>query len=639
VKFRRNNSSPEQASTRPQVGVPMIDEHGLVGDLRTTALVASNGTVASMCLPDADSPSVFASLLDGEVGGHFAIELVDVPEGTEIRNSQNYLSDTNILITRLQAAGAITEIRDFMLPTHLAEGREGLLVRTITALHGPRTVKMTCWPGFDYARAPHEADLSNDSRSVSFHAGRAGGLALYCTHDLDICPRDRGPESASQVDLQAGESMSLVLRWLPAANDTTDGASEQAADVLALIPGWTTATEHFWHTWIDASTYTGRWSEPVRRSALCLKLLQHEPTGGIVAAPTFGLPEWPGAQRNWDYRYVWLRDAAFVVFAFLRIGLVDEAARFADWLSERCNEILDGSGLQPVYRLSGERPPIEEELGHLRGYADSQPVRVGNAAYDQVQLDVLGEVMDGLYLFDRVRAISWELWQALGKQLDWLADHWREPDSGMWEFRGPRQQFVSSKLLVWVAFERAGRLARRRGLPGDHDRWREEADAAYCWVQEQGWDDKVGAYVQRQGSDDLDASMLLIPMLRFAGGRDPRVLATLERVCGQLSTDSLLHRYLDGTDDAGGESVDGVGGPEATFTVCTFWYVENLARAGRTHDARIAFEKVLTYANEVGLFSEQIGPAGEALGNFPQALTHLALISAATTLDRMLLEE
>jgi GH15 family glucan-1,4-alpha-glucosidase len=481
----------------------MIDEHGLVGDLRTTALVANDGTVASMCLPDADSPSVFAALLDGEVGGHFAVRLVDVPEGAEIRHNQNYLSDTNILITRLQADGAITEIRDFMLPVHLAEGREGVFVRTVTALHGPRTVRVSCWPGFDYARATHEAELSKNSRRVIFQAGKAGALELHCSHDLELRPRDRGEESRTEVSLEAGDSVSFVLCWAGQAEGR--GGDESAdTDLLAQIGQWTTATEHFWHGWIDASTYTGRWSEPVRRSALCLKLLQHEPTGGIVAAPTFGLPEWPGAGRNWDYRYVWLRDAAFVVFAFLRIGLVDEAARFTDWLSKRCGEILDGSGLHPVYRLNGERPPEEEELGHLHGYADSQPVRVGNAAYDQVQLDVLGEVLDGLYLFDRVQAISWELWQALGKQLDWLADHWRQPDSGMWEFRGARQQFVSSKLLVWVAFERAGRLARRRGLPGDHERWRAEADEAYTWVQEQGWDDKVEAYVQREGSTDLD---------------------------------------------------------------------------------------------------------------------------------------
>jgi GH15 family glucan-1,4-alpha-glucosidase len=295
--------------------------------------------------------------------------------------------------------------------------------------------------------------------------------------------------------------------------------------------------------------------------------------------------------------------------------------------------------VHPVYRLDGSAPPAEQDLDHLRGYADSEPVRIGNAAYDQVQLDVLGEVLDALYLFDRVQPISWQLWQAVGRQLDWLAEHWREPDSGIWEIRGPRQQFVSSKLLVWVAFERAHRLARRRGLPGDRKKWQTEADAAYLWVQEQGWNPDVGAYTQRVGSTDLDASALLVPMLRFASGTDPYVLGTLDKIEQTLASDSMLYRYrssLDPADDVAGDDVDGIGGAEASFTVCAFWFVENLARAGRTHEARTYFEKVLTYANEVGLFSEQIGPAGEALGNFPQALTHLALISAATTLDSAL---
>ena len=451
----------------------------------------------------------------------------------------------------------------------------------------------------------------------------------------------------------------MVLEWRrPDADDQSRrgvirGSAQQT---IGQVDGWAHATEHYWHSWVDSTSYSGGWADPVRRSALCLKLLQHQPTGGIVAAPTFGLPEWPGADRNWDYRYVWLRDAAFVIFAFLRIGFVDEATAFTHWLARRCVDINAENGLHPVYSLDGTPPDEEQELAHLSGYADSRPVRIGNAAYAQVQLDVLGEVMDGLYLFDRIRPISWDLWLALGVQLDWLAEHWQQPDSGIWEIRGEQQQFTSSKLLVWVAFERALRLARRRGLPGDRDKWQGVADAAYRWVQEQGWDADLGAYVQRAGAADLDASTLLIPMLRFASGTDPRVLANLDAIGGQLATDSMLYRYrFSGSPErttrvrtrearrrrprcglGGRRADDGVGGPEGTFTVCTFWYVENLARAGRLHEARLTFEKVLTYANELGLFSEQIGPAGEALGNFPQALTHLGLISAATTLDQAL---
>lgn len=640
-------------------GVARIDDHGLVGDLRTTALINNAGTVASLCLPDADSASVFAALLDG-AGGHLSIDLVDIPDDVEIRSRQHYLPNTNILMTRLEGAGGITQIRDFMVPLQLAQGRVGVLVRQVTALRGPRSVHLSCWPGFDYARAEHRAALSDDGRTVDFTSD-AGHLRLHSSHELQLAARHRGPEATLDVTLQPDEAATLVLEWVApssAADDSPGSAASghaTAGQTIEQVDGWAHATEHYWHSWIDSTSYAGGWADAVRRSALCLKLLQHQPTGGIVAAPTFGLPEWPGADRNWDYRYVWLRDAAFVIFAFLRIGFVDEATQFTHWLARRCVDIEAGNGLHPVYRLDGTPPDDEIELDHFAGYAGSRPVRIGNDAYHQVQLDVLGEVMDGLYLFDRVRPISWDLWLVLGVQLDWLAEHWQEPDSGIWEIRGEPQQFVSSKLLVWVAFERALRLARRRGLPGDRDKWQAAADAAYRWVQEHGWDDDLGSYVQRAGARDLDASTLLIPMLRFAAGTDPRVLATLDAIGAQLATDSMLYRYrvpgspedagpdddaadddAAGDDAADGGAIDGVGSAEGTFTVCTFWYVENLARAGRLHEARLTFEKVLTYANELGLFSEQIGPAGEALGNFPQALTHLGLISAATTLDQAL---
>lgn len=400
-------------------------------------------------------------------------------------------------------------------------------------------------------------------------------------------------------------------------------------DLTRTVDAWLDDTARYWHGWLDGFTYQGRWRGTVHRSALCLKLLQHQPTGGIVAAPTFSLPEWVGAGRNWDYRYVWLRDAAFVMFAMLRIGFVDECRAFAGWLSQCCVDLVSGQGLHPVYRLDGTPPPAEVELDHLAGHRGSRPVRVGNAAYGQVQLDVLGEVMDAIYLFDRVEPISWDLWQALQVQLDWLAEHWRDDDAGLWEIRGPAQQFVSSKLLVWVAFERAVRLARRRGLPGRRETWQRLADDVYEWVQQHGWNAGVGAYVQRAGSGALDASALLVPMLRFAAPTDPRVVATMAAIGEGLGTDALIHRYDD-------DDVDGLAGSQGTFTVCTFWYVENLARAGRLDDARRAFERTLTYANELDLFAEQIGPGGEGLGNFPQALTHLGLISAATTLDRLL---
>ena len=627
----------------PEPHVPMqlgIDQHGIVGDLRTTALVGTDASVVSLCLPDADSPSVFAALLDPDRGGHLGCVITDLPADVEISCRQHYISATNMLITRLMADSAIVEILDFMVPAHLAGDREGVLVRRITAMHGSRALRLSCWPGFDYARAGHTATADEDGRRITFDSGETGALTLFGSGSWQLRDRERGPEAITEFELSPDQSATVVLAW---GRDVTP-----IDDLEAFASEAGSRTSAFWQRWIDGCSYQGRWRDAVHRSALCLRLLQHEPTGGIVAAPTFSLPEWPGQGRNWDYRYVWLRDAAFVVFAMMRIGFTAEAEAFATWLSDRCTDILEGQGLHPVYRLDGSAPPAEESLDHLAGFAASTPVRIGNAAYGQVQLDVLGEVMDALYLYDRVAPISWTLWTSLGVQLDWLAEHWRDPDAGIWEMRGPRQQFVSSKLLVWVAFERAVRLSRRRGLPGDRDRWQREADAAYRWVQDNGYDEDLGSYVQREGSSDLDASLLLVPMLRFAGGNDPRVLATLDRLHAELATDSLMYRYSPVPQDAApaddqeqsaagvAPHLDGVGGAEGTFTLCTFWYVEGLARAGRLDDARRAFEKILTYANPLGLFSEQIGPGGQSLGNFPQALTHLALISAATTLDRAL---
>ncbi|MHA3703323.1 glycoside hydrolase family 15 protein [Jatrophihabitans sp. YIM 134969] len=606
-----------------------LDRHGLIGDTRTTALVSAAGTVDHLCLPDHDSPSVFAALLDPDVGGSLRcdVETDDGPTPT-IRHRQAYLPGTNILVTRLQGGGAIVEITDFMLPMHLADGREGVVVRRVRALHGARKVRLTLWPGFDYARADHRTTVRDDDATVEFDAGEHGTLTAHVSGRFRVEDRDRrGSAAVADLELGEDETATMVLHW---------GDGTTASECLAEADRWLDVTTRYWQDWLDTCTYDGRWRDAVHRSALCLKLLQHAPTGGIVASPTFSLPEWPGADRNWDYRYVWLRDAAFVMFAMLRIGFVDECRAFALWLVQRCQDIVDGAGLHPVYRLDGSPPPEEVELDHLAGFAGSTPVRVGNNAYGQVQLDVLGEVMDALYLYDRVDPISWRLWEALTVQLDWLAEHWEEPDAGIWEVRGERQQFVSSKVLVWVAFERAGRLARRRGLPGEHDRWRDLADRAYRWVQEHGWDEETGAYVQRAGSSDLDSSALLIPMLRFASGNDPRVASTMDVIAERLGTDGLIYRYQTREQDRDASHLDGVGGEEGTFTVSTFWHVENLARAGRVGDARRAFERTLTYAGELALFAEQIGPAGEALGNYPQGLTHLGLISAATTLDRRL---
>jgi GH15 family glucan-1,4-alpha-glucosidase len=392
-------------------------------------------------------------------------------------------------------------------------------------------------------------------------------------------------------------------------------------------------TVEFWRQWLSGSTYRGRWREMVVRSALTLKLMTYAPTGGIVAAPTAALPEQAGGERNWDYRYTWIRDGSFSIYALLGLGFTEEAMAFGDWLRDRAAEQAGNvSGpLKIMYRVDGSSDLTEVTLDHFEGWRGSRPVRVGNGAADQLQLDIYGEMMDAMLLADqRGVQTGHQNWLEIASLMDWLCEHWDQPDEGIWETRGGRKDFVYGRIQSWVALDRGIKMATSRARPADLFRWRTERDAIYNQVFEKGWNPSIGGFTQFYGSEVLDSSLLMMPQQGFIAPKDPMWLSTLQAIDRELVSDSLVYRYNPSA------SPDGLAGNEGTFSLCTFWYVDTLARAGRLNEGVVTFEKMHTYANHLGLFSEEIGSTGEQLGNFPQAFSHLALISAAVNLDHQL---
>ena len=594
-----------------------ISDYALIGNTHSAALVGRDGSIDWCCLPHFDSGAVFCRLLDADDGGFLRLG----PTG-EHESSRRYRDDGPVLETDFHTPGGSARVTDFMHSARIAHSRLGVddphchrLLRRVDGLAGCIEMDFEFRPTFDFARKTADVSLTPDG---------AQAIAVNEQLLLRVTPAIRlevaeGLVSA-RLNVRAGDRLRIVVSH---GGVQTGDASLVAADPEALLDD----TCRNWREWQALCTYEGPFAPQVRRSAMVLKLLTFAPTGALVAAPTSSLPEEIGGVRNWDYRFCWLRDSALLLHALMSIGYREAAMDFFHWLDKLC----DGpcGQMQIMYRLDGSRDLPEHELHHLAGYRRSAPVRTGNAAASQKQLDVYGHVLDAALLcLEEMKApIHAGLLDVLRHLADQAAACWREPDQGLWEVRGLPQQFLSSKLLCWVALDRALRLAAVEKLQGDADAWRRERDAIRVAILTEGYDATVGAFTQVLGGTALDASALLMPLVGFLPATDEHMISTVERIGEQLTAHGLVYRY---------RTEDGLAGDEATFAICSYWMVDNLALQGRLDEACALFERIASFGSDLGLLSEEIEPvSGELLGNYPQGFTHLALIESALTIDAM----
>jgi GH15 family glucan-1,4-alpha-glucosidase len=590
-----------------------IEDYGIVGDLNTVALIGRNGSIDFMCFPDFDSPTIFAAILDNEKGGRFQLH----PVKEQIRYKQLYLPDTNILLTRFLSDDGIGELTDFMPVQALNRGNE--LIRRVTTVQGKLTFTLQCSPRFNYASSPHTVEQINDKELVFTCKAPDIKIRLRSTVKLDIKDND----GVAEFTLASGEQADFILSYV--TNDIPE-----VEDMNSFISNTLFENINYWKNWISQCNYKGRWREIVNRSALILKLMISYKYGSLIAAPTFGLPEQIGGERNWDYRYTWIRDASFTIYCMLNLGYYKEAANFINWVENKCFDVHHKENLQLMYKIDGSRGLTEKILDYLEGYCNSKPVRIGNGAYQQIQLDIYGELMDAIYLYDKNgEPISYALWLNLSRQINWLVDHWHDKDEGIWEVRGGKKEFLYSRLMCWVAFDRAIKIGIHRSYPFPQQ-WIEERNKIFTTIHEEFYNKDMQSFVQYKGAETVDAATLLMPIVGFISSKDPKWVSTLKMIEDRLVTDFLVYRYRNN------QNLDGLTGGEGTFSMCTFWYVECLSMAGQLDKARLYFEKMLGYANHVGLFAEQLGFNGQHLGNYPQAFTHLGLISAALNLDHQL---
>ncbi|KAL7921706.1 glycoside hydrolase family 15 protein [Trichoderma austrokoningii] len=649
-----------------------IEDYGIVGNMHTCALAGLDGSIDFMCWPDFDSPSVFCRLLDKKKGGYFSIS---PPDEFACTTKQQYLPSSCILQTRYIHEDGVVDVVDFFPRPKSAKVmtkgykqnayREAInvqeelkkwVVRRVECIRGSLPINVEIFPAFNYGRDPHETTLfqkihtpeHQESKIGTFHSkdvklqldvavdngdGHNCGQMTFGKVQKDGM---LGEGIVSQFILRAGQSVSFILR-----NDIPNHITEVITD--AVLDSQQHDTQTFWYNFISQSKYKGRWREVVSRSLMILKLLTYEPTGAIIAAPTFSLPEDVGGVRNWDYRYSWVRDSSFTIYILLRLGFKAEADAYMDFIMERFTSDRGPDGGLPImFTIHGGTDIPEITLDHFEGYRGSAPVRIGNGAAFHLQFDVYGELMDSIYLYNKYgKPVSWDIWCAVRRMLDYVLTIIGKTDMSIWEVRGNKQRFTISQIFLWVAFDRGLRLAEKRCLPcPNRAKWLEARDSLYEEIMEKGYNTELKSFVQSyEANTVLDSSILLAPLVFFIAPSDPRFVNTINRIMlppeeGGLTSTGLVYRY--DTD----ESDDGVGGRDGAFSICTFWLVEAMTRAS-IHEphylprALNLFQNMLQFSNHLSMFSEEIARSGEQLGNTPQAFSHLSLISAAFNLDRV----
>jgi len=597
------------------MGYKPISDYGIIGNMLSVALVGIDGSIDWCCLPRFDSPSIFAAILDDEKGGKFHIR----PEGP-FQSHQAYLPNMNVLQTTFETQMGTASLIDFMPCYRTPRGRLiqfNEIHRLVECTRGEVALEAVFEPQLNYARGDTSMISSKYGVTVSSEAGK---LALSCLTPFAI----DGAKAISGFRLEQGQRAEFVLRW-GSDNPLPPGRYRSVAKLER--------TKDYWRQQAEGCVFSGPWRDAVVRSYLALHLLVYSPTGAIVAAPTTSLPEQIGGERNWDYRFTWLRDASLTLIAFFRLGHMEEATGFMNWLMSVCGKC--GAKAQILYDIDFKDPLKEQELDHLRGYRDSRPVRIGNDAYRQLQLDVFGEVLEATYNYlDIGGRITPRIWGLLESFIDAACDNWQRPDSGIWEVRGGPYHFVHSKLMCWVAVDRGIKMAEKLGHRKNLARWRQAAHDIRDDLLTRGWNPERMAFTQHYDTSALDASSLLMSLFGFLPISDERITSTVEHTVEELSCNGLLRRYR--TD----ETDDGLSGQEGAFLMCSFWLVRNLLRMGRLEDATALYERLLSYGNHVSLFSEMADPTtGEALGNFPQAFTHLAVIVSGLELTQALKEQ